>query len=152
MELHVGIKLIKATYMTREAYNEYRGWKLPDDEIHLAKEAGYLVEYLDGGESNHPNHVGYISWSPSKVFAQAYKRSGFLGFSHVLELVRQGGRVRRPHWGKKYLYLQENAQLTRGYKGLKQSNYLAVNTGKAASRRWESNQDDILAKDWEIVE
>ena len=150
MELHIGVKLIKATYMTREAYNEYRGWKLPEDEKHLAKEAGYLVEYVDGGQSNHPNHDGYISWSPDPVFVKAYKRSGFLNFSHVLELVHQGYRVRRPHWGERYLYLQENAQLTRGHKGLKQANYLALNTGKA-SRRWESNQDDILAMDWEIV-
>lgn len=71
MKTYVGTKTIKATPMNRLAYNEYRGWKLPEDEN--GEDEGMLVEYLDGGKSNHPNHVGYISWSPLDVFEKAYK-------------------------------------------------------------------------------
>ena len=34
-----------------------------------------MVEYLDGGQANHPDHNGYISWSPKDVFERAYKIS-----------------------------------------------------------------------------
>ena len=56
--------------MNRLEYNEYRGWQLPENEN--GADEGFLVEYLDGGEANHPDHVGYISWSPKTVFDNAY--------------------------------------------------------------------------------
>ena len=50
MQLHIGTKQVTATPMTRLAYNEYRGWTVPADEN--GADAGYLVEYLDGGTPN----------------------------------------------------------------------------------------------------
>ena len=70
MKLYEGKKQIKATPMTRQAYNDYRGWELPEDED--GSDEGFLVEYLDGGKANHPDHKGYISWSPKVVFERAY--------------------------------------------------------------------------------
>lgn len=70
MKKHIGIKVILATAMTRLAYNEYRGWEIPADED--GSDEGFLVEYVDGGQSNHPDHEGYISWSPKTVFERAY--------------------------------------------------------------------------------
>lgn len=70
MEHYIGVKIIKASPLTLGAYNEYRGWKLPEDEA--PDSPGYLVEYLDGGKPNHPNHAGYISWSPKDIFNKAY--------------------------------------------------------------------------------
>lgn len=67
---YIGIKEILAKPMTRLEYNDYRGWELPTNED--GADEGYLVEYLDGGKPNHPNHVGYISWSPKAVFERAY--------------------------------------------------------------------------------
>lgn len=63
-------KQVIATPMNRLDYNKYRGWELPEDED--GADEGYLVEYLDGGETNHPGHAGYISWSPKKVFEDGY--------------------------------------------------------------------------------
>ena len=63
-------KEVMATPMTRQEYNTYRGWQLPADEH--GSDEGYLVEYLDGGTSNHDNHKGYISWSPKEVFDNGY--------------------------------------------------------------------------------
>lgn len=73
--IYTGIKEVKATSMSRGDYNTYRGWECPADEN--PADEGYLVEYLDGGESNHPNHAGYISWSPKAVFEQAYFRTSY---------------------------------------------------------------------------
>lgn len=66
-----GTKRVHARPMTRCEYNAYRGWEVPADEN--PADDGYLVEYLDGGKSNHPNHAGYISWSPKDVFERSYK-------------------------------------------------------------------------------
>ena len=73
MKNYIGRKAIKAMPMTRKAYNDYRGWELPSDEN--GEDEGFLVEYVDGGKSNHPNHKGYISWSPKDVFERAYSVS-----------------------------------------------------------------------------
>ena len=42
----IGIKAIMAVAMTRQEYNDYRGWQLPADED--GTDEGYLVEYVDG--------------------------------------------------------------------------------------------------------
>lgn len=70
---YTGTKVVLGTPMNRLAYNQYRGWELPADEN--GDDEGYLVEYLDGGKANHPDHKGYISWSPKDVFERAYKPS-----------------------------------------------------------------------------
>lgn len=70
MHTYIGTKIIQAKPMSRSEYNQYRGWALPADEDR--SDEGFLVEYLDGGQSNHPDHKGYISWSPKEVFEQAY--------------------------------------------------------------------------------
>jgi hypothetical protein len=59
--------------MTRGEYNAYRGWEVPANED--PADAGYLVEYEDGGKANDSRHAGYISWSPADVFERTYRES-----------------------------------------------------------------------------
>lgn len=73
MKHYVGTKIILAKPMTRQEYNDYRGWKMPENEN--GNDAGYLVEYPDG-ISNHSEHRGYISWSPAGQFDMAYHALG----------------------------------------------------------------------------
>lgn len=70
---YIGTKSVLAATMTRGEYNEYRGWKIPENED--PSEQGYLVEYVDGGKPNDERHAGYISWSPRDVFEQSYHQS-----------------------------------------------------------------------------
>lgn len=65
----IGVKIISATPMTRLEYNNYRGWEVPADE--RPDDEGYMVEYADS-EPNHPNHLGYISWSPKDQFDKCH--------------------------------------------------------------------------------
>ena len=44
--LYLGTKQVLARPMTRQAYNDYRGWALPADEN--GADEGYLIEYVDG--------------------------------------------------------------------------------------------------------
>lgn len=67
---YVGTKVIHAVAMSRQEYNDYRGWQLPADEN--GEDNGYLVEYTDGGTPNVEGHAGYVSWSPVDVFQRAY--------------------------------------------------------------------------------
>lgn len=66
-------KQVLAKPMTRSEYNALRGWQLPSNED--GGDPGYLVEYLDGGQSNHPAFDGYISWSPQDVFERGYSEN-----------------------------------------------------------------------------
>ncbi len=71
MKTYTGTKILDAQPMTRGEYNEYRGWTIPANEN--PSDAGYLVEYRDGGKANDSRHAGYISWSPADVFERTYK-------------------------------------------------------------------------------
>lgn len=68
---HVGTKYLTAWPMNRGQYNTYRGWQTPEKEN--PEDEGYLVEYEKGGKPNHPDHEGYISWSPRDVFEETYQ-------------------------------------------------------------------------------
>ena len=68
---YVGTKYLKAWSMDLGQYNVYRGWDMPEGED--PEQEGYLVEYEKGGAPNHPDHEGYISWSPRDVFEETYQ-------------------------------------------------------------------------------
>jgi hypothetical protein len=75
MRLHEGTKRLYAKPMTRGDYNAFRGWQQPADED--PEEAGYLVEYTDGGKPNVDGFGGYVSWSPADVFERSYRELPF---------------------------------------------------------------------------
>lgn len=68
---YTSTKTVITKPMTRQAYNDYRGWTLPADED--GTDEGYLVEYTDGGKPNVAGHEGYVSWSPKEQFDNAYR-------------------------------------------------------------------------------
>ena len=103
MQTYIGTKIIKASPMTRQQYNDYRGWQLPENEN--GDDEGYLVEYTDGGKPNHEKHEGYISWSPKEVFENAYNPTSGMTFGHALEMLKRGHRVTRAGWNGKGMWL-----------------------------------------------
>ena len=64
-------KEVLARPMNLGSYNLLRGWVIPEDEDGTRE--GFLVEYTDGGATNHPDFAGYISWSPKEVFERGYR-------------------------------------------------------------------------------
>ena len=162
MTTYIGTKLIRAQAMSRAEYNAYRGWTLPADEN--GEDAGYLVEYLDGGQSNHPNHVGYISWSPAGVFDRAYRPSTGLTFGMALEALKLGQRVARAGWNGagQFVYLVPAASYP-AQTGAAKAHfgagalvpyraYLALKTAQGDIATWAPSCSDALAEDWQIVE
>jgi hypothetical protein len=132
---YIGTKVIFAKPMTRGEYNDYRGWTVPANEDPL--DAGYLVEYMDGGASNHAKHAGYVSWSPKDVFDAAYRKAVGLSFSMALEAIKHGLRVKRVGWSLSTLSVQ-NGRIVLTREG-------------DEPRVYAPTQSEIFADDWITV-
>ena len=167
MQQYIGVKQINAQAMAREEYNELRGWTVPADEN--PDDAGYLVEYVDGGQANHPDFAGYISWSPKDVFERAYRPTQGMTFGLAIEAMKQGAKVARAGWNGKGMWLilvvgTPNAALREGTpyrEALGQESceilpHIDMWTTNAEGRRamlpgWLASQTDMLAEDWLVI-
>lgn len=169
MQTCIGTKLVKMQPMSRAEYNVYRDWILPADEN--GADEGYLVEYLDGGKPNHPNHAGYISWSPKEQAENAYHPTDGLSFGLALEALKKGLRVARAGWNGKGMWLSLSGDSVRE---IPASAFWSKNNAAYAQDRpggvaqvlpcitmktatgeilmgWLASQTDMLADDWMVV-
>lgn len=71
MKKYIGTKLINAKPMTRQEYNDLRGWTVPSDEN--PNDEGYLVVNTSVSERNVTGFDGYVSWLPKLAFEEQYK-------------------------------------------------------------------------------
>lgn len=158
MKRYIGVKEIKATPMKRGDYNTYRGWDTPADEN--PDDDGFLVEYIDGGQTNHPDHAGYISWSPAGVFERAYRRIDGLTFGQAIEAMKAGKKVARAGWNGKgmwlrvvYPYLDKQFLVIEGdfCEGTLLP-YIGMKTADNGFVPWLASQTDMLSEDWMIVD
>ena len=99
MKDYIGVKVVAAEPMSRGAYNEYRGWKIPSDEN--PEDEGYHIRYPDG----------YESWCPKKQFEEAYRRYDGTKLPSTAILMNSGDYKDR--------FKAEYKQLVIRYKGLK---------------------------------
>jgi len=169
MKRYIGTKLINAKPMTRQAYNDFRGWTLPADEN--GADEGYLVEYVDGGKGNTDHYAGYVSWSPADVFDRAYRPCEGMTFGQAIESLKAGQKVARTGWNGKGMWLvlvpgTKDVALRAGTPYEKALGdvppieilpHIDMWTTNAHGRRamlpgWLASQTDMLSEDWEIVE
>lgn len=163
MQQYIGTKLVKAQLMTRQQYNDYRGWTLPANEN--GDDEGFLVEYLDGGQANDRRHEGYISWSPVGVFDRAYRRCDRMTFGLAIEALKQGHKVARSGWNGKGMWLvlvhpkDDLTEHRREYAIFGMTSevgpclpWIGMKTADNKFVPWLASQTDILAEDWGIVE
>jgi hypothetical protein len=167
MKQYIGTKKIKGRPMTRGEYNTYRGWTPPEGEDQSTP--GYLVEYQDGGKPNHPDHEGYISWSPADVFEKSYRTTDGLNFGLALEALKQGKRVARQGWNGKGMWLavqpgslispeqaRGGAAKGRAEEGAEKIIILPHIDMRAADGSivvgWLASQTDMLSDDWCVLE
>lgn len=154
MKTYIGTKQITAIPMTRQAYNDYRGWTLPADED--GADDGYLVEYLDGGKPNHPAHSGYISWSPKAQHDAAYRPTDGLTFGLSIEALKLGKRVARAGWNGKGMWLMLVPTsiadaVAFQYAALNACPWIGMKTADDKFVPWLASQTDMLAEDWMII-
>lgn len=164
---YIGTKVVRAMPMTRRAYNDYRGWGLPANEN--GDDAGFLVEYLDGGQANDPRHVGYISWSPEAVFERAYRPTAGMTFGLAIEELKAGKKVARAGWNGKGMWLslvvsihdiQREGTTLPVYRltiddagtGATALPWIGMKTADNKFVPWLASQTDMLAEDWLTIE
>lgn len=149
MKKYIGTKEIKAKPMTRGAYNAFKGWVMPSNEV--AAEEGYFVEYPDG----------YTSWSPKKVFEEAYRECDHMTFGLAIEALKKGKKVARKGWNGKsqYCELASNISYINAGKDIVNCEHEAIGNKAIAfvgtsgvQMGWLASQADMLAEDWCIVE
>ena len=152
----IGTKAVNAKPMTRQEYNDFRGWQLPENEN--SADEGYLVEYQDG-EPNTTEYKGYVSWSPKAQFDNAYQDvTKGVSFGHAIELLKGGHRVAREGWNGKGMWL---GLVNTGYYDVGCSvvndidsllPWIGMKTADDKFVPWLASQTDVLAEDWQIVE
>lgn len=149
---YIGTKLIKAKPMTRGEYNEYRGWKIPENEN--PQDEGYLVVYVDSND--------YVSWSPKDVFERAYRSfDGGMTFGGALELMKMGFKVSRKGWNGKGQYIQlatgisyksADGEIVNCEHDAIGNKAIAFIGTSGVQMGWLASQADMLADDWKVVE
>lgn len=157
---YIGTKVVIAQPMSRLAYNQYRNWELPANEN--GSDAGYLVEYTDGGAPNHPGHAGYISWSPKPQFDNAYRATAGMTFGLAIEALKLGQRVQRAGWNGKGMFVyyvpageypaRTGVALEHFGDALVPYNpYFAIKNVDDTVSTWVPSINDCLAEDWAII-
>lgn len=168
MNRYIGVKQVNALPMTREEYNEFRGWQVPKDEN--PDDPGYLVEYVDGGKANTEQFRGYVSWSPADVFERSYRAIGSgMSFGMAIDEVKRGSKVARLGWNGKGMWIAlscaafrevpadnfwspANADFARKRGGSAIVRpYLTMKTADDQIVPWVASQSDILSEDWVVI-
>lgn len=158
METYIGTKVIRALPMTRQDYNDFRNWVLPDDEN--GDDEGYLVEYMDGGQRNTEAYQGYVSWSPKDVFERSYRRIDGLTFGGAVEALKLGMKVARRGWNGKGMWLTfvgaAQWQISEDVAGMDDQSlltlpWIGMRTADSRFVPWLASQTDMLAEDWMLV-
>ena len=157
-------KAVNAKPMTRQEYNDFRGWQLPENEN--GADEGYLVEYQDG-EPDTAEYQSYVSWSPKEQFENSYQYPSVgMSFGHAVELLKGGHRVARAGWNGKGMFLyyvpenkypasrNEHGTMIGMFKDdmVPYGAYIAMKTAQNNVVPWLASQTDVLAEDWQIVE
>lgn len=161
----IGTKAVNAKPMTRQEYNDFRGWQLPENEN--GADEGCLVEYQDCGEPNTAEYKGYVSWSPKAQFDNAYQDvTKGVSFGHAVELLKAGHRVARSGWNGKGMFLyyvpENKYPASRNEHGtmvgvfendmVPYGAYIAIKTAQNTVMPWQPSNGDMLTEDWQIVE
>ena len=154
MKKYAGTKMLKAKPMNRGQYNEYKGWKIPDNEN--PEDDGYIVRYEDG----------HVSWSPKTTFESSYRECDALPFGIVIELIKQGRRAARKGWNGKGMFVVYQRGYPQGIPCNKQTAeawgmnegdlfvcnpYLQIQNVDGSHSMWVPSINDILSDDWYVL-
>ena len=146
----IGVKIVEATPMTREAFEAQEGRSVGGD-IHGD---GYMVTYENG----------YRAWSPKAVFDAAYRQIDGMTFGLAIEALKMGKKVARAGWNGKEMFIfmvpgstfkVNRAPLlgiypegtTIGYRP-----HIDMKHANGDIGTWDCAIGDILGEDWQVVE
>ena len=155
MKQYIGTKIIQAEPAYRVS-NDYAHHIIVTDPADAYAnypdvEEGYRVRYPDG----------YESWSPKRVFEEAYRTSDHLPFGLAIEAAKKGHKIARLGWNGKnqhvemaygISYIDPNGQTVNSEHKDIGNRALAFVGTSGVQMGWLASQADMLADDWMIVE
>ncbi len=142
--MHIGVKIVGATPMTREAFEAKHGRNVGGDK----HGEGYEVTY----------EGGYQAWSPKDVFDAAYRPMDALTFGLAIEALKLGKKVARRGWNGKGIFIElqvpdQHSKMSSPYIFIDTTGLQSDNPDAPRSRvPWLASQTDMLAEDWMVVE
>lgn len=150
MKKYIGTKLIEAEPVLRNMSGKLIPINTPVSLNELV-EQGYKVRYPDG----------YESFSPKKVFEEAYRPTDGLNFGLAIEAAKKGKKIARRGWNGKNQYVElatcigyrdPQGNVTNPYHEAIGNKALAFVGTSGVQLGWLASQADMLADDWRIVE
>lgn len=130
MQKYLGVKIVGG--------EPCKAWK--QSGTHEIGTEGYKVVY-----DNSPND-DYVSWSPKKIFEDAYRPIDGLTFGLAIEALKKGLKIKLPYWSNDvFLSLQKpdkNSKMTH--------EYIYV-TSRFGLVPWVATQIEILSESWQIL-
>lgn len=143
MPKYIGVKIIWAIPMTREAFEAKHGRNVGGDK----HGEGYEVTY----------EGGYQAWSPKDVFDAAYRPMDALTFGLAIEALKLGKKVARRGWNGKGIFIElqvpdQYSKMSSPYIFIDTTGLQTDNPDAPRSRvPWLASQTDMLAEDWMVV-
>lgn len=152
----IGVKIVDAIPMTREAFEAQEGRNVGGDK----HGDGYMVTY----------EGGHRAWSPKDVFDAAYRPIDGMTFGLAIEALKMGKKVARSGWNGKGMWLtlspgsedlpaekfwaKHNREFAESNGGTATvSPYITMKTAdNKIQSGWLASQTDMLAEDWQVVE
>lgn len=144
MPKYIGVKIIWAIPMTREAFEAKHGRNVGGDK----HGEGYEVTY----------EGGYQAWSPKDVFDAAYRPIDGMTFGLAIEALKMGKKVARRGWNGKGIFIElqvpdQYSKMSSPYIFIDTTGLQTDNPDAPRSRvPWLASQTDMLAEDWRVVE
>lgn len=154
MKQYIGTKIIKAMPGTMAESQALKSGMPIEQAKRMFRNSGtvdqdgYIVEYPDG----------YISWSPTKAFEEAYRECDNMTFGLALEALKKGCKVARKGWNGKGIYIEmqrpdEHSKMTLPYIYIVTNGLVTENPDAPKGVvPWLASQTDMLSEDWIIVE
>lgn len=143
MPKYIGVKIVWAIPMTREAFEAKHGRNVGGDK----HGEGYEVTY----------EGGYQAWSPEGVFDAAYRPMDALTFGLAIEALKLGKKVARRGWNGKGIFIElqvpdQHSKMSSPYIFIDTTGLQTDNPDAPRSRvPWLASQTDVLAEDWIVI-
>lgn len=160
MKKYIGTKIIEAAPAWRITAMDGRMFiQRKDDASDYAGvvEDGYVLVYEDG----------YESWSPKRVFEEAYRQTTGMSFGLAIEAAKKGKRIARLGWNGQNMSVAYQKGYPQGIPcnantanawGMEEGElfrcrpYLQMRCADGTFQMWVASQTDILEDDWYIVD
>lgn len=143
MPKYIGVKIIWAILMTREAFEAKHGRNVGGDK----HGEGYEVTY----------EGGYQAWSPKDVFDAAYRPIDGMTFGLAIEALKMGKKAARRGWNGKGIFIElqvpdQDSKMSSPYIFIDTTGLQTDNPDAPRSRvPWLASQTDMLAEDWIVI-